>query len=96
MEAVYGYPDKECYRWSSYVACEILEKMPGENVCLVVGSMVAGKISCPHSWVESSGWTIDITADQFNPLSADPFPKVLILPSGLGPHKAIRRRIIRI
>lgn len=95
MESSYGNPSRECYRWSSYVACEISEKF-GAGAWMVVGSLSVGTRMCPHAWVEWEGWIVDITADQFNEAKPGKFPPVWLVEAGKSSaHVADYRRPVR-
>lgn len=96
MEKVYGSPRGECYRWSNYVACEVLELAPSQKVWLATGELVLGSLSLSHSWVEVGEWVVDITADQFNKLAGVRMPVAWVLPSSAKNlrHQPRHRRLV--
>lgn len=97
MEETYGSPRGECYRWSNYVACELLELGPIREVWLSTGDLVLGKLRFPHSWVEVGGWVVDITADQFNAIAPRRLPAAWVKPCTARTlsHLVHQRRRIR-
>jgi hypothetical protein len=79
MEDIYGSPSGECYRWSMNLASELLEA-GASLVTVVTGDIFVGKnILASHSWLQCSGFLIDISADQFNDLGSIVFSPVIVV-----------------